>query len=104
MATKKFDHFLTLDEEIGNVGWIPSKQPPGLQMMIYSPQRLISLQKLSVTQELAPANYPEGYVDGFMYFTEERRILRKSELTNWTALVEDTVAVAKLEMHDHIQY
>jgi hypothetical protein len=56
MTTKKFDHFLTLEEEISNVGWIPSKQPPGLPMMIHSPQRLISLQKLSVTQELAPAH------------------------------------------------
>ena len=57
MTTKKFDIFLTLEEEISNVGWIPSKQPPGLPMMIHSPQRLISLQKLSVTQELAPAKH-----------------------------------------------
>lgn len=55
MITKEFEHFLTVEIENYNDCWIPSRQPPGLPLLIYSPQRFISLQKLSVTQELEPA-------------------------------------------------
>jgi hypothetical protein len=48
-TTKNFDDILIVEEENTNVGWIPSKQPPGLPLIIHSPQRLISLQKFSVT-------------------------------------------------------
>jgi len=42
-TNKKFDDILIVQEENNNAGWIPSKQPPELPLIIYSPQRLISL-------------------------------------------------------------
>ena len=43
MKTKNVHHIVTLDEENNNAGWIPTKQPPGLPLIIHSPQKFISL-------------------------------------------------------------
>jgi hypothetical protein len=93
-TTKKFDHILTVEEENNNAGWIPSKQPPGLPLIVYSPQRLISMQKISVTQDLEQV---EDEDDLFKYVTQERRLLRKGEIINMTALADDMVGVANLK-------